>query len=263
MRSHRARSPAAKTASMAGLIVVGLVAVTAPADAQEPEYELAPRMPRGTHAQVELYGFLPWSLLGTTSVGDQSVAFEADAGDVLDSLRAGGAGRIEAWSGRVGLIVDVLYLRVGQDGEIGPMAIPYDVDLSRLTGDLMLGVIPVRGANTQLELHAGVRAERNDATIELGAMQRDDADTTAKFVGAVQVPVQLTERWRARARGVFAVPDDVSVTVLTLAEYDFDPVALGFGYRYDSVETDGDRVAVDVRAHSVYLSLAMELGGEG
>ena len=250
---------------MAALIVAGLVAVTAPAHAQEPESELAPRMPRGTQTQVELYGFLPWSLLGTTTVGDQSVDFEADAGDVLDTFRAGGAGRIEVWnrSARLGLIIDVLYLRVGQDGEVGPMAIPFDVDLSRLAADLMLGLIPVRGPNAQLELHAGVRAERNDAMIEVGAIQRENDDTTGKFVGAVQIPVHLTERWRARARGVIAVPDGVSVSVLTLAEYDFDPVALGFGYRYDSVETEGERVEVDVRSHSVYLSLAMELGGEG
>lgn len=46
-------------------------------------------------------------------------------------------------------------------------------------------------------------------------MQLEDNDITGKFAGAVQILVHLTQHWRARARGVIAVPDGVSVSVLT------------------------------------------------
>lgn len=215
---------------------------------------------RGVRSEIELYGFLPWQVTGDASAGDASVGFEADAGDVLDTLEAGAAARAQMWRGPGGLIADVLWLKVGQDEDIGMQGVPIDLDVKQFRADLMFGWIPYRDATAQLELHAGLRIESTEVEIQLADLMRENDHDKAKFVAEAEFPLRLTDHWLVRARGTLAVPDGASFTFLGLAEYEIDWFAVSFGYRYDSIETGGPRVSFDARAHSVYLALGAEFG---
>jgi hypothetical protein len=235
---------------------------TRPAWAQEPTSETATPPYRGVRSEIEIYGFLPWQVTGDASAGDISVGFEADAGDVLDHLEAGAAARGQVWRGPGGLIVDVLWLKFGQDEAVGMQGIPIDIDISRFTADLMFGWVPYRDATAQLQLHAGMRIESTDVDLMVGDASRDDDNDKAKFVAEAEFPLRLDKHWLVRARGTLAVPDGVSFTFLGVAEYQYDWFAVTFGYRYDSIETGGPRVSFDSRMHSIYLALGADFGQE-
>lgn len=241
------------------LLCLALLFDATPAWAQEPTSEQAPAI-RGMRSEVQLYGFIPWSVVGSATAGGVSVDFDVDAGDVLDVLELGRAVRAEVWRGPLAFIVDALYLEFGQEGELRMTQIPIDVEVQRLTADIMLGWVPLRDAITQLELHAGVRAEFSDVSIMIGDAERSAGRDRARFVGEAEVPFRVTESWHMRARGTLAVPGSVSFTFLGIAEYHIGRFAIGFGYRYDSFESDGRRVAFDARAHNAYLSLGMDFG---
>ncbi|HEY5925595.1 MAG TPA: hypothetical protein VIV11_28110 [Kofleriaceae bacterium] len=239
------------------LLCSGLVSI---AWAQEPiPGQPAPAW-RDWRSSIELYGYLPWSINGDATVLDHSVDFEADAGDVIDSLEGAAAARLEIWRERLGLIIDTSYVQLGHDGEIGMTEVSYDVDISQLTTDFQLGWAMLTDSNAQLEVHAGVRGEFTNASVEIGAAERSNDNDLAKFVGALQLPVRITKHWRARARGTFAAPSGLSLQFLGVIEYDFNPIMLALGYRYDSLETDTERMSLSTQSHNVYVSLALGFG---
>jgi len=268
--SWSCRTGSGFVAHAAALVALGVLVVgTRTVHAQERTHE-EPGLPPGWLLRMDLYAFLPVSIRTDVTIRDVSAEADANAGDVLDALQAAGFLRVEVWRKRIGLISDTGYLQLGKSDQIGPQATPVDVDVRALTSDLMLAanVLQLGGAHPGaplgiLEFDAGVRVQFMDAEVEVGEARRSGNDETVRFVGAVQIPVRVAERMWIRTRGTVAVPEGTTVTVQSVAEYDFGSVGLALGYRFDSMKNDDPHVNVESRAHSVYVAFAAQFGDEG
>ena len=251
----------------AGLVFIALVATGAgPAAAQEAGGEDGGP---GWRTLIELHGFAPWTSEADLTVGGETVEFESSGEEILDEVEAGGAARIEAWRGRLGLLAGAGLLQLGQQGAVGPDAAPLDARVRWASADLMAGLVALTVPGgprpdsplLRVELGAGVRGELVDGDIELGGEEGAESERAARFIGTAQVPVQVTEVLRLRARGTVAAGEGVSWSGLVGGELVFDTVAVAGGYRYDALEHGGEQLDVDAQAHSVFLSVGVRLGG--
>ena len=223
---------------------------------------------RGWRTLIEVHGFVPWTVEAGVTVGGETVELESSADEILDELEAGAAARLEMWRGQIGLLAGAGFLHLGQQGEAGPDAAPFDVRAWWASADLMAGLValtvpggPRPGSPLlRVELGAGVRGDLVDGDIEQGGVERAEDETVARFVGTAHVPVQVTEVLRLRARGTVAAGRGVSWSGLVVGELVFDPIAVAAGYRYDSLEHEAEELDVDARAHSVQLSVGFRFG---
>lgn len=259
-------APCRSRSSLACAGIVCAAVSTASAQEREPGDPAAPD--RVWRYAVEVYGFLPITLESDVTVGNQTVTFEADAGDVVDHLQAALAGRLEAWKQRFGYILEPLYLQYGTDG-MGPAGTPFNVRVRTLATDFLVGAIVARfgerGSGSpfgRIELHGGIRGEFSESRLQIGAMpELDNDEDLLRFAGALQVPFHFTDQLSIRGRATFVGRHGFAASVLGVLEYTFDPVILAAGYRYDHLETDAARLQIETTAHNVYASFTLEFDG--
>lgn len=201
---------------------------------------------------VEPYAWVPLTVSGDVRVGDETREVEADLGDLLGVLKFAAMLRTELWMGPVGLVLDGMYARTGSEGPAGLA----DVTVTQFVGDALAGVRLFRHQPVSLELLAGARAARIEATIETPEQELSEDAWTASALAGARVPFRLSDRWTFEARGQIKVPDfswrlegvfEAKLTGLVLAT---------FGYRYAALNYDEDRVEVDLSSHGPYLGIA-------
>lgn len=78
---------------------------------------------------VTVYGFLPQSLTGTSTIANTSVDLDLDFQDALELLDFGISAQYEGWTGNWGFIVDANYAKLGTEQSIPLPAGNIDVDL--------------------------------------------------------------------------------------------------------------------------------------
>jgi hypothetical protein len=76
------------------------------------------------------YVFFPVSVDGDSTVSGQTISLDLDASDILDLLDFALAGRLEAWKGDFGLILDGYYVNLDAGGTVGtPGPLPINVSI--------------------------------------------------------------------------------------------------------------------------------------
>lgn len=222
--------------------MLGVVMSAAPAVADDEE--------RSWHGMVMPYAWLPATVGGSVTLGPESVTMQANMADMLGRLELAGSLRAEVWYGELGLIVDTLYARFGdermtREGEL-------DVELTQSLGELAFGYRLGRWQTSDdedsvaiaAELYGGARLSKFEIDVALGAMSQDASKTLLDPMIGVRIPVQLSQRWLMSMRGDiggFGVESDlVWNVVFGLERRVSSSLALQFGYRLMRIDFTND-----------------------
>jgi len=235
---------------------------------------------------VAPYFFVPVSTTGTSTVAGGSVDLDLNLKDLLDHLNFMASGRVEAWKGDFGLIIDTYYVNIGGDESIGlpgPAGgtVGVDVDVRQFWFDLLgayrvaHGTYDGTGRRYSIDVQAGVRYNNlrqkvdADVSIDIGpgfGFQTSLGGTEEWFEPVVGVcgVAEISDRWAVGARadfGGFGVNgDDLQWKVIAGFDYrawETTSIKLGwqfYGIDYSTNRSDG-KFAYDVFQHGPYMAL--------
>ncbi len=230
------------------------------------------------------YLFLPYDVSGDSTIAGQTASFDLDTSDILDLLSFALSGRLEAWKGDFGLILDGYYVNLDAGGNVDtpgplPLNVGINVDIRQYIVD---GLGSYRAINQpynaegdmwSLDLMAGLRYNYLKQEVGLskgggpgpgGATSLGGSvDWVDPIVGA-RVAMALNERWTAGLRGDiggFGVSDaDLQWSVTGGFDYrPWETTSIKFGWRYYSIDmattlSDG-AFAYDVTQHGPYVAM--------
>ena len=230
------------------------------------------------------YVFFPVSVDGDSTVSGQTVSLDLDASDILDLLDFALAGRLEAWKGDFGLILDGDYVNLGAKGTVetpGPLPINVgvDVDVRQFYLDALGSYRVINepynadGDRWSLDLMGGIRYNylKQEVGVVAGGGPGPGGATTLggdetwvdPIIGA-RVAMTLNERWTAGLRGDiggFGVSDaDLQWSVTGGFDYrPWERTSIKFGWRYYAIDmattlSDG-AFAYDVSQHGPYVAM--------
>jgi hypothetical protein len=239
---------------------------------------------------VQPYLFAPVSTTGTSTVDGGSVDLDLGLKDLLDHLNFMASGRVEAWKGDFGLIIDTFYVNIGGDEAIGlpgPAggSVGVDVDMKQLWFDLLgayrvaHGAYDETGRRYAIDLQAGVRYNRlrqkvdADLSLDIGpapGIQTSLGGTEDWFepVVGVRGMAQISDRWTIGARadfGGFGVSNDsLQWKVITGFDYRaWERTSVKFGWQFYGIDYSTNRsdgkFAYDIFQHGPYMALTYRL----
>jgi len=204
-------------AGLVGLISAGSLLISPSGQAQTSEAD-APATP--WRATVELYGLAPLKLDTRTTINGFSTNADLDLGDVLSRLKWASSLRASVEHGRLGLLTDLYYSKLGQEGarttprglltgnaKLGASQGIYDLAVRYRIGDPEAAVgqpgqfslIPyagVRVIDAQLDTEAEISSNGQTIFQREGSFGR----TWAQPLLGTQATVFLSPRLRAFAR---------------------------------------------------------------
>ena len=264
-----------KSAFSAFLLTLGLTALPV-AQANADPLPLPGQSDGGWRYTMGLTGFFPISTTGTSTVGGNSADFDLGLSDVLDLLDFAAAGRLEAWNGNLGVIVDASYTSITADGNLpGPLGSAFNVN-NRQKWLGVMGAYRVAygtGNNGQpysIDLQAGARYNSIRQTVSIqppsptpGVSAGGDESWWEPVIGARGM-WQLNEKWTTVASlelgGFGAGGNDLQVSANF--GFDFRPwerTSINFGYRYFSVDYSTTKAngvfAYDTVQHGPYVGV--------
>lgn len=221
---------------------------------------------------VGLYAFLPVSTTGTSTVGGRTVPVDLDLGDVLDLLDFAAAGRLEAWKGDWGVILDANYVSITGDG---PFPLPPGSTFSVNVRQKWLGLLAAYrvadgtyGARNQLyafDIQGGARYNSLRQTVDLqtpGPILPSTGGDEAWWepvIGARGM-WRLSDNWTTIASidlgGFGAGGNDLQIGANIGFDYQpWDNTAITFGYRYYSMDYSSTLMAYDTTQHGPYIGV--------
>ena len=235
---------------------------------------------------VQPYLFAPVSTTGTSTVAGGSVDLDLNLKDLLDHLNFMASGRVEAWKGDFGLIIDTFYVNIGGDESIGlpgPAGgtVGVDVDMKQFWFDLLgayrvaHGAYDETGRRYSIDLQAGVRYNRlrqeidADVSVDIGpgfGFQKSLGGTEDWFepVVGVRGVAEISDRWTIAARadfGGFGVGgDDLQWKVIAGFDYRaWERTSVKFGWQFYGIDYSTNRsdgkFAYDVFMTGPYMAL--------
>ena len=217
--------------------------------------------------QLSLYGWVP-GIKGDQERPDGDPLIDLDSSDVLDALNSAFFGTAEFRRGKFGVVLDLNYADLGQDGKasgtIIPGADPASAD-ANTTIWMVTGVLAYRAYENEgrfVDVYGGLRYYDVDADFtfkipSIGFKNTLNLDTswTDAIVG-VRGQVPLGEKFSLTGLadvGGFGIGDSSNLSWEALATLDYaftDRVIGRLGYRYMSIDNESDD-----------LNLDLELGG--
>ena len=217
----------------------------------------------GWQNEVTLYGW--YAGIGGTVQAPSGAAsdFSVDASDILDDLEfmlmADYVGRYERWS----VIVDFVYMDVGDSANIPTRAGSANVDLN-VSSYLVNGGFGFdvwRGDNGVLSVVGGVRYLSldvdYDASVQgmmLLSSSRSDSLTDG-FVG-LRGQVRFNDKWfLPYYADIGTGGSDVSYQLYAAIGYRFGWGDIRFGYRYIGIEMDDDMIMDDLQLSGPVLGV--------
>jgi hypothetical protein len=237
---------------------------------QEPDAEPVPAAsapePGPWAATFELYSYLPISTIGTSTVKGLETQFDITLPEMLDALRFAAAGRGSLELGRIGLLADLYYVKVGGEGatvvgerqlfeagaEVGFIQGIYDLALRYRFGEREAAV----GEPGQFTIipYGGIRILQGDIDIKAslaGPLRRFERSESRNFKRTWVQPlvgtwasVFLTPKLKAFLRGDvggfgLAGDQDLSANAqVGLAYAVGNSTTLNVSYRYLALEWD-------------------------
>jgi len=203
----------------------------------------------------------------TAQFGLPTVDIDADFGDILGNLDFAFMAAGEARNVRFSVFGDVIYTKLGADGNTpgGILATSVDVTSETFAGLLGVGYAVLDGPEGHLDVVGGVRVWSVDTTISfngglLGGIERSDSATWVDGLVGVRGKYSLTPEiyltgWGLIGGGGADLDWDVALGV----GYDFnDRVSAIVGYRALGVDYSNDGFIFDVVQQGPILGLAIK-----
>jgi hypothetical protein len=162
-------------------------------------------------SQVTLYGWLP-AITGAKQFPEDGLSIDLDSGDVLDALQFAFFGAAEVRNGRFGLVFDLAYADLGQDGQARGALIPggapafASVDTTLLMATAVAAYRFAEAPGGWLDIYGGLRFTDMSADMSVSLPTFGCAASRSASVDWVDVIVG--------ARGHRAIDDRWSVTGL-------------------------------------------------
>jgi opacity protein-like surface antigen len=232
-------------------------------------------VPVGAGAQelsgsVTLYGWLPWiDGQATSKSGGGSAKTSLSASDVLDALKFAFMTAGEVHYGRVGLLHDTIYSKLGQDGNLsGPFSAKVDVDLEMLLATTAIGYQVYVENGRLIEPFAGVRYvdTKVDVTVTgggpLGLSKSADVevDWWDPVIG-VRGRLPLTEKLALGAIfdiGGFGAGSEFTWEIFAGLDYALSKrLSANAGFRYISIDYDSGKAEVDLDMYGPLLGMTL------
>jgi hypothetical protein len=213
--------------------------------------------------QVTIYGWLP-GITGAETAPDGEPLVDLDSFDVLDALDFAFFGSGEIRRDRIGLLFDIEYADLSQDGTADRALIPGAEPPSGSVGTTLLmatGVVTWRAWEDQrgfVDLYGGVRAYDIEAEfgLEIPSIGFEfDRTGNANWVDAtlgLRGHAALGRRFGVSAladAGGFGIGDSSELTwqVTGTLDYAFTERVSGrVGYRYMSIDYDSNDLSLDI-----------------
>lgn len=212
-----------------------------------------------------------WSWFGTTYLwaADVTADFDEDAGvgdsttrfsEILDKTDLSFMGHLEGQGDEVGMQADLLYLALGDSGDLASASI--DADVTSTIFDLAMVWSPGEVRFQGFELIAGLRYMSLDFEAEIDPVNPALADRTAGFdrsftdalVGARYV-FPLAEQWSMGLRADASFGDSEGSWSASLnVRREFGHRSLVFGYRFFNVEAKPRDQSFDLQFHGPQIA---------
>lgn len=222
------------------------------------------------------YLFLPLGTEGESTVAGTTADVDMSLDEILEVLQGAASVRYEGWKGDWGIISELYYVHIGDDGDFGVPDSNVDVDV-RQTFFTLLGSYRFANGVTQsgnkyaADVSAGVRYNRLKQEIDidlLGGRISSKLGGTEEWIEpqvGIRYSQTLNDKWAFTARADlsgFGVNDD-EFQYLVLTGFDWqgwENTSLRFGYQwygidYETSRSDGD-FAYDVDQHGLYTALS-------
>jgi len=220
------------------------------------------------------YLFLPLSTTGTSTVDGTSVDLDLNLSEVLDLLQGAASVRYEGWNGDFGIISEVYYVRLGEDGTLPVGGVTVDVDVRQTFVNLQGAYRFAEGVNASGRRYAadaavGVQWNRLKQEIDVAGpgpgLNLGGTEEWFEPMIALRYAVEINEKWtfasRAELSGFGVNGDDLQY--LVLAGFDWkgwENTSLRFGYQFYGIDYSNDRsggeFAYDVDQNGIYAAVA-------
>ncbi len=220
------------------------------------------------------YLFLPFSTTGTSTVDGTSVDLDLNLSEVLDILQGAASVRYEGWNGDFGIISEVYYVRLGEDGTLPVGGTTIDVDVRQTFVNLQSAYRFAEGVNASGRKYAadaaiGVQWNRLKQEIDIAGpgpgMTLGGTEDWFEPMIALRYAVEINDKWsfasRAQLSGFGVNGDDLQY--LVLAGFDWkgwENTSLRFGYQFYGIDYSTDRssgeFAYDIDQNGLYAAVA-------
>jgi hypothetical protein len=203
----------------------------------------------------------------TSQFGLPTVDMDADFGDILGNLDFAFMAAGEARNGRFSVIGDIIYTKLGADGDTpgGILADSVDVTSETFSGLLGLGYAVLESPQGHLDIVGGVKVWSVDTTISfsggvLGGIKRSDSATWVDGMVGLRGKYSLTPEvyltgWGLVGGGGADIDWDVALGI----GYDFnDRISAIAGYRALGVDYSNDGFIFDAVQQGPILGLAIK-----
>jgi opacity protein-like surface antigen len=233
----------------AGGLGLGLMPATVSAQAAD--------WAQGWSGQATLYGWLP-TVTGAQERRDGRPLVDLDASDVLSALDLAFMGAAEIRNGKFGLLVDLVYADLSQDGKgLFPdraNAIRTEVGTKLTMFTLASSYRAYEAERSFVDVYAGARWYDVDLSFDARNNRfRFSRDTSVDWVDpivGIRGAVPLSERWTVSGFadvGGFDGSSDLSWEVYGGANYAFTERWAGtVGYRYMSILYEAEKATLDI-----------------
>lgn len=177
--------------------------------------------------------FMFSGLDGDVGVGGRTAEVDASFSDIADHLDFGVLGAFEARRGRLGLLTDVIYLDLGDDGDIARPDSPLDrfeVDASNFILSPALSYRVTRPGPVSVDVGAGIRYWNVSNTLTLtgeagGELELDDSQDWIDPILGTRLRADFDDHWFGVALGDiggFGAGSDFTWQALGAIGYTFD-----------------------------------------
>lgn len=255
---------------------IGLLAVT-PAKVRADALPIPGQSEVGWRFDLSTYAFLPLSTTGSSTVAGRSVPVDLSLSDVLDILDFASAGRLEAWNGDFGVIVDANYMSIGASG---PFPIPagstFSVNVRQKWFGLLAayrvanGTYGTRNQRYTFDVQAGARYNSIRQVVNLQTPGPINPPTAGGDESWVEPVIGARGMWRLNDKWTTVAAIDLGgfgvggndLQVGANIGFDYRPwknTSIIFGYRYFSIDYNttlsGNAFAYDSTQHGPYIGV--------
>ena len=223
-------------------------------------------------SQLTLYGWLP-GMTGAKQFPQRGPSVDLDGGDVLDALQLAFFGTAEFRNRRFGIVFDLAYADLGQDGQARGALIPGGIPASASVDTTLLmatAVAAYRFAERPggwADVYGGLRLTDVSADVSVSipnigfaASRSASVDWVDAIVG-VRGRMAIDDRWSVTGLadvGGFGIGASSHLTwqLQGTVDYAFTERVIGrLGYRHMSVDYRGSGLGIDVDMHGPVIGV--------